>query len=338
MSYCYKCGKEIVDGVCDCMKPQLDASDDDTVNLNYKQPYDKSNDPWIIPKFVLKKSSFSSLVSSVRDFSGLSDAASVGDDPFERNVPIVPDCIAAEENEIVVKQYNVAKLRSRLKFMKAEGRLMVTNRRVLFRATGTSLTGNIAQEHQFNLDEIAGIEIIKDYKFSLLNLILGILANVLAFLLVARVFQNVVQAGAAIIGFILGCLAVAPTFIVYKRFGLKLVGAIFGTLCFMISYSASNFNGLLKLFVFVSLIVTLIDLIIVCFVPNLVFKIKTKGAANAILIKRQKSLWSFISGDEGNGFSEVLPWDDTMMAMNELGTMIDDLQKHGDYAIEKWTR
>ena len=48
---------------------------------------------------------------------------------------------------------NLALLRTRLKFMKAEGRMMVTNRRVLFRAAGTSLTGNILQEHQFNLDE-----------------------------------------------------------------------------------------------------------------------------------------------------------------------------------------
>ena len=37
-------------------------------------------------------------------------------------------------------------------------------------------------------------------------------------------------------------------------------------------------------------------------------------------------------------FVEVLPWEDTIMAMNELGTMIDDLQKQGDYAIEKWSK
>lgn len=42
---------------------------------------------------------------------------------------------------------------------------MITNRRILFRATGTSLTGNIAQEHQFNIDEIGGMAIHKDYKF-----------------------------------------------------------------------------------------------------------------------------------------------------------------------------
>lgn len=39
-----------------------------------------------------------------------------------------------------------------------------------------------------------------------------------------------------------------------------------------------------------------------------------------------------------SGLAEVMPWEDTVMAMSELGTMIDDLQKQGDYAIDKWSR
>ena len=49
----------------------------------------------------------------------------------------------------------------------------------------------------------------------------------------------------------------------------------------------------------------------------------------------------FLSVGIGNvhiGFAEVLPWEDTVMAMNELGSLIDDLQKHGDFAIEKWSK
>lgn len=82
------------------------------------------------------------------------------------------------------------------------------------------------------------------------------------------------------------------------------------------------------------------DLLVVCFVPNLVMKIKVKGALPAINIGSQKSLLARIGGQTGeySGFVEVLPWEDTIMAMNELGTMIDDLQKQGDYAIEKWSK
>lgn len=55
------------------------------------------------------------------------------------------------------------------------------------------------------------------------------------------------------------------------------------------------------------------------------------------MIGSQKSIFRRKTGDDYSGFAEVMPWEDTIMAINELGTMIDDLQKQGDYAIEKWT-
>ena len=64
-----------------------------------------------------------------------------------------------------------------------------------------------------------------------------------------------------------------------------------------------------------------------CFVPNLVIKIKTKGATGAVVIGSQRALFRRKTGDDYSGFAEVMPWEDTIMAMNELGTMIDDLQK-----------
>lgn len=56
-----------------------------------------------------------------------------------------------------------------------------------------------------------------------------------------------------------------------------------------------------------------------------------------IVIGSQKAMFSK-TGDDYSGFAEVMPWEDTVMAMNELGTMIDDLQKQGDYAVDKWSR
>lgn len=56
------------------------------------------------------------------------------------------------------------------------------------------------------------------------------------------------------------------------------------------------------------------------------------------MIGSQKTMFMRKTGDDYSGFAEVMPWEDTVMAMNELGTMIDDLQKQGDYAIEKWSK
>ncbi len=336
MAFCRYCGEELINGQCDCYEFQ--ASIGNTTNNQYQEAYQSAKEPFLIQSFKPNFSSVSGFVSSMRDQSGLSEPTSNADDPFEHNVPIVPDCVQPEDNEIVVKQYNIAKLRTRLKFMKAEGRLMVTNRRVLFRASGTSLTGNILQEHQFNLDEIGGIEMHKDYKFSILSFIGCLLIDILALYLTQMIFSSTVNGGTIAICVILGILGLVPTFIVYKHFWLKLLCSIIASGCFSMAFAASIGSGFIGFMVVLANIIVIINLIIVCFVPNLVVKIKTKGATGAVVIGSQKAMFRRKTGDDYSGFAEVMPWEDTIMAINELGTMIDDLQKQGDYAIEKWSR
>lgn len=328
MKYCRFCGNQLIDGKCECAEYKRENAD--------SKPR-RPAPPLLISSFKPNFSSFSAFMSSIRDLSGMSEAASSAADPYEYNVPIVPDCIKAEENEIVVKQYNIAKFRTRLKFMKAEGRLMVTNRRVLFRASGTSLTGNLLQEHQFNLDELGGIEIHKDYKFSLMSMLLSLLLliGVGSLVAMAQFSMRNMNVVATIACAVLGLCGLVPTFAVYKRFWLKLVGAFVSTMLFMTLIPQGKFFGILTL---ISAILFLINMVIVCFVPNLVIKIKTKGATGALVIGSQKTLLQRKVGDEYSGFTEVLPWEDTIMAINELGTMIDDLQRQGDYAIEKWSK
>lgn len=38
------------------------------------------------------------------------------------------------------------------------------------------------------------------------------------------------------------------------------------------------------------------------------------------------------------GYNEVLPARDTDRAIEEIGAIVSDIQKLGDYAIEKWKR
>ena len=60
-------------------------------------------------------------------------------------------------------------------------------------------------------------------------------------------------------------------------------------------------------------------------------------AMNAVSIGSQQSLLRRNFSKDYSGFKEIMPWEDTVIAINELGTLIDDLQKQGDYAIEKWS-
>ena len=342
MAFCRFCGKELVNGQCECAEYQRamgNATSGNTPNPQYQQAYQQAErDPFLIPRFNPNFTSFSSFMTSLRDQSGMSEPNSVQDDPYEHNVPIVPDCIEPEENEIIVKQYNIAKLRTRLKFMKAEGRLMVTNRRVLFRASGTSLTGNILQEHQFNIDEIGGIETHKDYKFSFLSFFGCLLLEVIAICIAMFLLASNNNAGTVAIGLIMGLVCLLPTFIVYKRFWLKYFTAMLSSAFLLMAYNAAGQNAFLAFLMFIVSVIVLFDMLIVCFVPNLVIKIKTNGAHGAVVIGCQKAMFMRQTGDDYSGFAEVMPWEDTIMAMNELGTMIDDLQKQGDYAVEKWSK
>ncbi len=53
------------------------------------------------------------------------------------------------------------------------GRLQVTNKRLLFRATGRSVRGKTTLQHEFALDDMKGFEIHKNYRFSILDLLVG---------------------------------------------------------------------------------------------------------------------------------------------------------------------
>jgi len=332
MKYCRFCGMELQDGQCNCYEFQASIG-----NAPHQRVRNKRRDPFLISFMKPNFSSFSSFVSSIRDLTGMSEPNSNVGDPYERDIPIVPSCVAPEENEVAVRQYNIARLRTRLKFMKAEGRLMVTNKRVLFRAAGTSLTGNTLQEHQFDLEEVGGIELHKDYKFSLMNLfgtfLLALCAMAFSMWLLSKMGPKVITA----FGIILGLAGMAPTFLVYRRFWLKLLCADIGVGMLTAAWAASRGSKFLLFLVILGALIMIVNMVIVSFVPNLVMKIKTKGAKGAVSIGSQKSLLRRSTDGDYSGFLEVMPWEDTVQAINELGTLIDDLQKKGDAAIEKWS-
>ena len=81
---------------------------------------------------------------------------------------IVPDNLTLNEGrEVPIRQYDVAELRSRLKLERAEGRLQVTNKRLLFRATGRSVRGKTTLQHEFALDDMKGFEIPQELSVQL---------------------------------------------------------------------------------------------------------------------------------------------------------------------------
>jgi len=124
---------------------------------------------------ISKSSKAGEFFKSMKNRMGIGSPEKNATDAYERGMRIVPDNIRTSENEFAVKQYNVAVLRNMFKFERAEGRMQVTNKRVVFRAAGRSVGGRTTLQHEFAINEIAGIEARKNFKFSFIYLIFALL-------------------------------------------------------------------------------------------------------------------------------------------------------------------
>ncbi|MBR2861228.1 MAG: hypothetical protein IKB86_05260 [Clostridia bacterium] len=268
---------------------------------------------------------------------------------LERDKQIVPDIIQADEGELPIKQYKLAKLRSKIRGHYAEGNLQVTNKRLIFRAPGIAATGKTLIHKEFSINEISGIDVQKGTKLSVLNIIGGLLLTLFISLDFQSLFEKFyhktefVSAFFAILLF-LGCIA--GCILLQKKYWLKLAFCSCGIGCLLgttgLSFSALDIVFGFKLFtltnicIFILSIVWFVILLRVCFVPDLVFMIKTTSASEAIQIRRR--IWGlfFKQTQEHSGFSEVLPWTDADTVAEELGALIADLKTTGDLAVDKW--
>lgn len=270
---------------------------------------------------------------------------------YERGMKIVPDCVVANDREIPLRQYDIAKLRSIGKGAFAEGRLQVTNKRVLFRAAGFSLLGPNQMQYEFAINEIAGIEIRNDHRVGVLHLLLGLILSVVVIERAQSVFEKFANFSSFLAGIIALVLAAWAVLFFLSTKGKQFIKLAFiaiaagalnvkalTTKLMIIPVLKDNFFGFVELIIYLLLV---LNLILIVYVPNLVLLIKTKGASAPIEIRRKESngLLAFLlhmPKKEYTGYSDVMPGKDVYKAMKELGTMITEINLLGDSAIEKW--
>ncbi len=260
----------------------------------------------------------------------------------EKGKLIVPDCIKCDQDEVPIKQYDIARLQTLIKGAFAEGRLQVTNKRILFRSSGNSVVGPTSIQHEFSIEEIAGVEIRKESRFNFLSTLLLTLLTIF----ICSKFQPVVSHiyNSNFLGFIFMLLlaATAPiAFLLLKgKAFIRHVALSFILACLPMRVSdiVSTITGQDNLFITLIQAIVVVfffgSLIPLAFAPNLVVNIKTKGGTPSVEIRRKDGFFSF-HHNEYTGFSQIMPGPDVDLAMHELGAVIREVQQTGTYNENK---
>lgn len=342
--FCRYCGKPLAEGeICICNGQQAQGQQN-------QQPQTEGAEN---AAFSFPQKDAEGIWESVRKHMGIGENESNDFSPYEEGKKIIPDIVSPNEGEVPIRQYRVATLKNKtfgITYAKAAGRIQVTNKRVIFRAPGKSIVGmKTSLQHEFLIDEIGGIEARREHIFNKGDLSLGILLALLGFLAMGAILAAAVSgsngSGFAFyfLSLVFGAAGMIPFFALKKKWLLKMMCAGGSAGAFALPVLLVR-NGFFLLLLLLSLAVVFAAGFFCSIRPNLVLSIKPKGATNAVIeIRRtshgagailQRSRWGDM--DDHTGFHEIFPEEDAEKAIREIGAVINDIQKMGDYAISKW--
>lgn len=338
--YCTRCGKPLKEGeVCSCQSGQKNSNSFNAKDgiyvlneisgklgsffdriYNFVTPTDK---PGRINNMVP--------VRKLLGFSKEDRIAQVGD-CYERGMKIVPDLIQPCGQEIPIRQYDLCVTRSLLKGTWQEGRLQITNKRILFRLSGRNWVGKMQKSVEYALDDVVGLEIKNGNRLSFVSYMLNAFVVAIFFGIGASITKAL-----PILGFLLGLVLSLSLLLLLKKhyyakamaFALALPGAIY------YAETASNeFVGTLSMFM---VVMFFIYYLMSCVRPNLSFKVLTKsGSSSPISEQRVDTIIAALISYFITRGMDVMPGKDADRAMDEVGTMVMDIQKFGDFGIQKW--
>ncbi len=267
-------------------------------------------------------------------------------DYYERGKAIIPECVRPEDGEVTVKQYDLAVLRTRHKLTRAEGKMQITNKRIIFRGTGRSPAGKTVFQSEFAMDKIDGVEIRRDYRFLFWDFFKNLYLSSIFLILGGTIGEKLIDSDdilPTVFAFLLSFLSAVPFFVIKRRHLLKLfllsVGqGIMGILVFRAGIGESSGVVLLAGFVItVLLVLYLITLFLSFFKPNLVIEVKTSSGSPGLQVKyRFASFFIWKKMEENSGFAEILPGKDADLAIKEIGAIINDIKTLGDLGVDKW--
>ena len=283
---------------------------------------------------------------------GFLDQDTPGRGAYENDADIVPDCLDLSDGEIPIKQFTIASMNNRvlgIPIEKAVGRVQVTNKRVVFRAPGKGMMGRTCRTHEFSVDELAGVTVQKRVIFQFWALFVGLLCAIAGFAVYGLLFLLFMKSGDAFIalsvvfGLLFGFAGTAPFFFLNKKWFLKTLALGTSFAAFMLTSVALSLAGrgdgaeffsvVFLILAIICGILMLVSISIGALRPDLSISFQGKTAVTAFGVGR-----GYKHEMEHTTYTEILPYGDWEACIREINAIIIDVQKLGDYAVEKWKK
>lgn len=274
---------------------------------------------------------------------------------------IFDQSLVPAEAEAVVKTYHCTSMKSRMLNLKAEGHLVVTNKRVIFHASGSSYGGDSVLQSEVPIEDVSGMNLYKGNYFSLshflsalfISFILGSLVSaIVGALLTAVVGNNIrfdnyqeMMTSVTVVVWLLGLAAIIGSFFIKSDKMLRSILATTGALILgagsglslLGNFLSMNRDGSqLQLLVAVAAIIYAI----VCFFlyarrVTMSLAVGSKGGSSTPIAISGVSSFSSTNTGALRALSAE-PAEDADDLIKELGALVLDIQKLGDYGIQKW--
>ena len=334
--FCTQCGKPLTEGeICNCQRKKEEKINYQQNNISKKSQQKTQQEMKPQPKPIHTIEENNSISISTEDWVPIRKLIGIGESNgsdvqgcFERGKKIVPDLIAPCEQEVSVKQYHICNARSRIRGLWQEGRIQITNKRVLFRLSGRSWIGRAMDHTEFTIDEVAGVSLSNGVRFAIWDFIIGAMISALAMALGAAVGSM-----PAFLAYIVAIVMAAVFFVLKKKYFVKALvlavslGAI-STSAVHIMYGHEFWGGMGLFLALIIAVLYIVSLFLFALKPSLSIAVTTKCAsAEPIYIWSRQTMASVM---------EILPGEDADVAIEEIGSMIMDIQKLGDLGVKKW--
>lgn len=267
------------------------------------------------------------------------------------NFDLVKGSITPAEDEHSVRTYFCTYYKSWLLGLEARGYLGITNKRVIFHATGSSNVGKSVIQSEVPIADISGISSFKGFYFSIGHLFAALFASAAVGGIVGGLLTLLGLVADTdtfnVIGWIFALVSLLASFLISKNSIFRTILAGAATVIFSLLGSGSLinsfdiFNGPSYSGTWIFALAVAAGIIMLVF---LVMYAKRPTFSLAICSKGGSSTPISISGASGIGIFNASagkalnaePADEAEPMLKELGAIIMDIQTLGDIGIAKW--